>query len=91
MKTSGTGRVLAAGFMGAMSGIYLHFRELRDLSRGRDAFLSAQGHRFDRIMQFHSAVSMLIAGVILVAVAVGVYELIAAGFTRLVPPTEVEE
>jgi hypothetical protein len=34
---------------------------------------------------------MLIAGVIIAAIAVGLYEVIAAGFTRLLPPSTVEE
>jgi hypothetical protein len=34
---------------------------------------------------------MLIAGIILVALAVGLYELVAAGITKVVPPSTVEE
>jgi hypothetical protein len=34
---------------------------------------------------------MLIAGVILAAIAVGLYEVIAAGFTKAIPPIQVEE
>jgi hypothetical protein len=48
-------------------------------------------HRFDKILQYHSAATMLIAGIILVAVAVGLYELIAAAITRALPPSTVEE
>jgi len=91
MKTSGTGRVLAALFIGVIGGIYLHFRQMRWLGRGRDAFLTAQGRWFDNVSAYHSSATMLIAGIILAAIAFGLYELIAAGFTRLIPPSEMEE
>src|SRR5580698_1695364 len=79
MKRSGTGRVLAALFIGVVYGSYLHFDQTRWLGRGREAFLAAQSYRFDRFTLYHSAANTLIAGVILAAVAVGLYELIAAG------------
>jgi hypothetical protein len=91
MKTSGTARVIATVFLGVLTGIYIHFNETRMLARGRDAFLAAQEHRFDRIVMYHSSVTMLIAGVILVAVGVALYESIAWGFTRMIPPSEIEE
>ncbi len=34
---------------------------------------------------------MMVAWVILATMAAGVYELVAAGFTRLIPPSEIEE
>ena len=91
MKTSGTGRVLAVLFLGVLRGVYSHFMEIRWLGRGREAFLADQGARFDKFAAFHSAPSMLVAGVILAAIAVGVYELVAAGITKVVPPSTVEE
>jgi hypothetical protein len=91
MKTSAAGRVLATLFIGVIAGVYLHFRQLRWLGRGREAFLAAQGRWFDNVANYHSSATMLVAGVILAAIAFGVYELIAAGFTRLIPPSEVEE
>ena len=91
MKSSGTGRVLATLFLGVMFGIYRHFQQMRALGRGRDAFLAQQGQYFDRITQLHSMGIMLIAGVILAAIAVGLYELIAAGFTKMVGPSTAEE
>jgi hypothetical protein len=91
MKRSGTGSVLAVSFLGVLTGVYLHFRELRYLARGREVFLAEQAHRFDRIANFHSASAMLVAGIIMVAVAVGLYELIAAGITSILPPSTVEE
>ncbi len=91
MKQSKTGRVLAALSLGAAFGLYRHYVQMRELSLGRDGFLAQQSHYFDRITQLHSASFMLIAGVIVGAVAVGLYELMAAGFTRAIPPTEVEE
>jgi hypothetical protein len=91
MRTSGTGRVLATLFMGVLVGIYLHYRQIHDLGLGRDAYLAAQAHRFDRIMQYHSAFTTIIAGVILAVIGVAVYELIAAGFSKMAGPSTAEE
>jgi hypothetical protein len=91
MKSSGTGRVLAILFLGIMRGLYSHFSQMRWLGRGREAFLADQGSRFDKFAAYHPTGTMLIAGIILVAVAAGLYELVAAGITKVVPPSTVEE
>jgi hypothetical protein len=91
MKRTGTGRVLAVLFLGTLRGVYTHFDQMRWLGRGRDAFLTDQGHKFDRIAGYHSAPAMLVAGVILAAVTFGLYELIAAGITNILPPSTAEE
>ena len=90
MKSSVTGRVLAVVFLGVLRGLYTHFDQMKWVSRGRDVFLADQGHRFDRIAAYHSAPTMLVAGVILVAVAAALYEVIAAGITSILPPRRVE-
>ena len=91
MKSSGTGRVLATLFLGVMFGIYRHYLQMRQLGQGRAALLADESHYFDRITQTHSLGVMLIAGVILAAIAVGLYEVIAAGFTKVVGPSAAEE
>jgi hypothetical protein len=91
MKSSGTGRVLATLFIGLMFGIYRHYQQMRQLGQGRAAFLADQSHYFDRITQLHSLFFMLVAGVILAVIAVGLYEVIAAGFTKMVGPSTAEE
>jgi len=91
MRENKMARVLATIFLGMLFGVYLHFRELRWLSHGRDAFLSDQGHRFDLIMKTHSAVTTLAAGVILAVVAAVVYETISRGFAKFIPAVDVEE
>lgn len=91
MKASGTGRVLATIFIGIIGGIYLHFRQMRWLANGRDAYLAAQSHWFDNVTNYHSSVTMMVAGIILAVLAFGVYEIVAAGFTRLIPPAEIDE
>jgi hypothetical protein len=83
--------VLAVLFLGVLRGVYTHFDQMRWLGRGREAFLADQGRHFDRIAGYHSAPAMLVAGIILVAVAAGLYELIAAGITSILPPSTVEE
>jgi hypothetical protein len=91
MKRTGTGRVLAILFLGVLRGVYTHFDQMRWLGRGRDAFLADQGHKFDRIAAYHSAPAMLVAGIILAVVTFGLYELIAAGISSILPPSTVEE
>jgi hypothetical protein len=91
MKSSGTGRVLATLFLGVMFGIYRHYLQMRQLGQGRAAFLADESQYFDRITHLHSMGFTLIAGVILAAIAVGLYEVIAAGFTKAIPPSQVEE
>jgi hypothetical protein len=83
--------VLATLFLGVMFGIYRHYQQMRQLGQGREAFLARQSHYFDRVTQYHSTGSMLIAGIILAAVAVGLYELIAAGFSKMAGPSTAEE
>src|ERR1035441_9334288 len=91
MKSSGTGKVLAVLFLGVLRGVYSHFNQMQWLGRGRDAYLADQGRRFDNFAAVHSAPAMFIAGIILVAISVGLYELIAAGFTKIIPPSTAEE
>lgn len=83
--------MLATLFVGVMAGLYLHFRQMRWLGRGRDAYLAAQARWFDNVSNYHSTVTMILAGIILAVLAFGIYEIVAAGFTRLIPPSESEE
>jgi hypothetical protein len=91
MKQSKTGRVLAILFLGVLFGLYRHYQQMRALGLGRDGFLAEQGHYFDKISQYHSMATMLIAGVIVAAVTFGLYEVIAAAATKAIPPSEVED
>ncbi|HKO19900.1 MAG TPA: hypothetical protein VJU82_13535 [Acidobacteriaceae bacterium] len=91
MRQSKTPRVVAAIFLGLLFGAYRHFQQVRQLSSGRDQFLADQSRYFDRITQTHSASFMLIAGVLLACIAVGLYEGLAFGFSKLIPPVQVED
>ena len=91
MKQSKAGRVWAALFLGMMFGLFQHFRQMRVLALGRDGFLAEQTKYFDRITQLHSISLTLVACVIVGAIAAGFYELIAAAFTKVIPPSTVEE
>lgn len=91
MKRSGTGRVLATLFLGIIFGAFRHYQQMRMLAQGRDGYMAEQSHYFDRVVTLHSAAFTVVAGIILAVVAVGLYEGIAAAFTRLLPPSTVEE
>jgi len=81
----------ATVFLGLLFGIYRHYQQLRQLGQGRAGYLAEQNQYFDRIEKLHSIGFMLIAGVILAVAAVGLYELVAAGFTKILPTVSVEE
>jgi len=91
MRESKMPRVLAAALIGLLFGAYKHFIQMKWLAAGRNAYLADQSHYFDRITQTHSTGLTLIAGLILAAVAVGLYEGIAFGFSKVIRPVEVEE
>ena len=91
MTQSKASRVLAAIFLGVMLGLYIHFRQMRNLGLGRDVFLARQSQYFDQITRVHSTGFMLIAGILLACIAAGLYELIAAAITRVLPPSAAEE
>ena len=82
--------MLAAVLAGIVFGIYRHYTQIVMLQKGREVYLAAQSRHFDSVANDHSTFSMIIAGLILSAIAFGVYELIAAGFSRLIPPVEIE-
>jgi hypothetical protein len=92
MKRYRAGRVLAVLFLGVLFGAYKHFMQVRWAMRGREAFLADQSQQFDKgMMPPHGELVTMVAGVILAAVAVGLYELIAAGITMVLPVSTVEE
>jgi hypothetical protein len=91
MKQYKTGRVLAVVFLGLMFGLYRHFEQMKWLGQGRAAFLTDQSQKFDKFIQYHSMGTMLIACLILAAIVFGLYELLAAGITKILPPSTVEE
>ena len=90
-KRNGTGRVLSAIFLGIMFGLYRHVDQANYLQLGRDAYLAVQSRRFEKMTEYHSAFTMLIAGVLIAAAVFGLYELIAAGIARVLPPSTAEE
>ena len=91
MRQSNASRVVAAIFLGVLFGLYRHFQQTRFLAHGRDAYLVDQGKFFDKIVQYHSSITTLIAGVITAAIVFGLYEAIAAVFGKFIRPVEVEE
>ena len=78
--------------LGMLFGAYKHAMQLRWAARGREAFLADQSRQFEKgMMPPHGELVTMVAGVILAAVAVGLYELVAAGITQALPVSTVEE
>ena len=84
-----TGRLVAAVCIGIALGIGAHFTEARKRTDGKEVFLEAQAHRFDRfISKPHDLVPEVLGGVVFVAGAVGAYELIAWAFYLVIKPAK---
>jgi hypothetical protein len=85
MKRTGAARAIAVIFLGVILGTYIHFSQMRTLARGREQYLAERAQHFDRIAVNHGALPMVIAGVILVAIAIVIYEAVVAGIASILP------
>jgi hypothetical protein len=90
-KRNVSGRVLSAVFLGIMFGLYRHVEQANYLQLGRDAYLAVQSRHFEKMSEYPSVGYMLLACVLLAAAVFGLYELIAAGIARVLPPSTAEE
>jgi hypothetical protein len=78
--------------LGVLFGAYKHAMQLHWATLGRETFLADQSQQFDKgMMPPHGELVTMVAGVILAAVTFGLYELIAAGITQVLPKSTVEE
>jgi hypothetical protein len=85
-KLHRTARGLAAVFLGILFGLFRHSQQLHWAALGRQAYLAEQNHQFDVSMSPpHNTAGMILAGVILAAVACGIYELLSAGIASILP------
>jgi hypothetical protein len=91
MKQSGTGKLLAIALLGVLYGVFRHMQQTKWLGRGRAAYLTDQSGHFDKLVQYHSFGSTLIACVILVAAAAALYEVTAWALSKVVGPSTIEE
>jgi hypothetical protein len=70
--------------MGLLFAMYTHHYYDAWSHRGREAFLAYQGHRFDRDMLVpRHSIAGVVLYIVIVCVCIGVYELIAAGITKV--------
>jgi hypothetical protein len=84
-----TSRVISAVLVCILSGYWIHFDYVRWHQRGRDAYLAYQSHRFDQSMASPHPALVTIVGVFMVIGAfLAIYELIAAGASRLIRSSE---
>ena len=83
-------RVLTIFLLGIPIGAFVHRTDVRWVERGRDAFLTYQmqyqSRRFDRfVMHPHGLVFQIINAIAALAIIFGIYELLVAGFTAILP------
>ena len=77
MQTDSASRIIAAGLMGVALGGLLHHDYTRWHERGREAFLAFHAQRFDRYFSGeHSMVGSVFAGCLLMAILLGLYEVV---------------
>lgn len=69
--------------MGLLFGVYLHHDYAKWNDLGREAFLSKQGYRFDHFITQPRWFLLLFAGTLLAFIVLGAYELVGAGFSRI--------
>ena len=87
MRTSTTGKILAALLLSALMGLYIHHDYVRWNQRGKEAFLAYHAHRFDRDVATPRPIGPTILGTtMIVVVFCGAYELLALGFSALARP-----
>ena len=84
MKLSAKVRIAAVVLLGVVAGIGQHFYEAKELRLGRDAFLAAQGVRYDRLVGLHHPIGApIVAGILIAGAVLGLYELVAFALTKL--------
>src|SRR5262249_13300134 len=84
MKPIHLARVLSGILIGMLFGYYIHYDYLRWSQRGREAYLAHQNLHFEKyIATPHPPVTLMIGTVIMMGAFFGMYELLAAIFTRI--------
>ena len=92
MRRRSTARMYAAALMGLLLGLYIHHDYVTWSQRGREAFLTYQGHRFDLYMlDPHHSIALTICSIAVVSMFIGIYELVAAGIAKILGPDRLDE
>jgi ABC-type sugar transport system permease subunit len=91
MKLDPKARLIAAVLLGLVVGVTLRLYNLKTFHMSRDEFLAGQAARYDRLLAVHpSAFTAIVVAILMVGVAVGLYELLAFAVARALSRT-VEE
>ena len=89
MKATGRHRIASTVVIGVLFGWYIHHDYLRWHARGKEAFLAFSADTFKRNMDYPKPLAATVAATLIIAALVfGVYELLAALFSKLSPATE---
>jgi hypothetical protein len=84
-------KLLAALFLGLLAGLQVHHSYVKWNHLGRAAFLEDQSKRFDMYMAKVHPFGLTIIGAIVALLGVtAVYELVAFGISKLLPPAPPE-
>jgi hypothetical protein len=77
-------RIASATLLGALVGLRFHHTWSQERILGREAYLVHQGQHFDKFLAVpHSMLGSIFGGLFVVAVIVGVYELVSAGISKV--------
>jgi hypothetical protein len=86
-----TGRLVAVACIGMALGVGAYFTDARKRTGGKEAFMEAQAHRFDRfVSKPHDLVPEVLSGTVFAGSAVGAYELIAWALYLVIKPAKKE-
>jgi hypothetical protein len=78
MKNDKLSRMVSVGILGIIAACAMHIHHARVVQMGREAFLTKQGARYDRLFAHPASIIIeLIAGLFLLGVLFAAYELIA--------------
>jgi len=92
MKRDFVGRIGAWILLGLLFGAYVNRDYVKWHQRGLDAFLASERARFEQSMAHPAPAAVtFVAGMLVVAVFIGVYELTALAITYLVKAVAPEE
>jgi hypothetical protein len=89
MKPYAIGRIITVLILGLLMGLSFYHRQTQYQAMGRDEYLKKQGVRFDRVYADPPPIAVaVVTCVVMTGCFIGVYELVAFGFSKLFKKNE---
>lgn len=82
-------KLISIAFLGLVLGLQIHHTHVKWHRLGRPAYLAHETFLFDTQMANpKSPIAMILVAILMVGLLIGLYELVALGFSKLMPGTE---